>query len=257
MKIELRHYDVLGSTNETAAEAAASGGREGLVIVASRQTGGHGRMDRVWSSPAGGLWFTILLRPRVEPRHVAELTLLAGVAAARALRILYESDDIRIKWPNDILLGAKKVAGILSEMRLTERGDIDYAIIGAGVNVSLPDDALTGELREKAASLNDSFGTNLSTDEVLRAILAEFIPLYESWQDRGAEVILPEWRALSCTLGNMVAVLDDDRVIYEGLAVSIDGSGRLAVRASDGSERRFDFGEISIRPKGEAGETDS
>ena len=154
MKIQLRHFDTLQSTNVTAVAFAKAGAPEGTVIVAEQQDGGRGRMKRVWSSPKGGLWFTIILRPQIDPQYVAQVTLAAGVAVAKVLRKLYESDDIRIKWPNDLLLNDKKVCGILSEMQLDENGSIDYAVVGIGINVNLKLEDFPLELRDTATSLN-------------------------------------------------------------------------------------------------------
>lgn len=110
MKIQLREFDVLKSTNETAVVMAQEGAPEGTVIVAARQEGGHGRMQRVWNSPLGGLWFTVILRPQIDPQYAAQITLLAGVAVAKAVRRLYDTESVQIKWPNDLLLDGKKSA---------------------------------------------------------------------------------------------------------------------------------------------------
>ena len=94
MKIQLREFDVLKSTNETAVAMAQEGAPEGTVIVAARQESGHGRMQRVWNSPLGGLWFTVILRPQIDPQYAAQITLLAGVAVAKAVRRLYDTESV-------------------------------------------------------------------------------------------------------------------------------------------------------------------
>ena len=114
---------------------------EGTVIVAETQEGGRGRMKRVWNSPKGGLWFSIILRPQIDPQYATQITLLTGVTVAKALRKLYETEKVMIKWPNDLLLDGKKICGILSEMRLDENGNVDYAVVGVGINVALAKDA--------------------------------------------------------------------------------------------------------------------
>lgn len=206
-------------------------------------------MDRVWASPAGGLYFTLILRPKAEPRFGAQLTLLAGAAAARALRRLYKTNRICVKWPNDLLLDGKKVCGILSELRLTAAGAIEYAVIGMGVNVDLRAGSYPSALSETAASLNAAAGGRFSCRRVLAAILEELGALYALWQNEGMEFILPVWKSLNCTLGHRVSVLDEGRVVFEGEAVSIDDAGALMIEDQAGSIRSFDFGEISIRPK--------
>ena len=231
MKIQLKQFDVLQSTNVTAVAFAKEGAPEGTVIVAERQEGGRGRMHRVWSSPKGGLWFTIILRPQIDPQYVAQVTLLAGVAVVRALRKLYATEEIMIKWPNDLLLQGKKVCGILSEMQLNENGSIDYAIVGIGVNVDL----------------NASFGKNYTCTEVLGNILQEFAVLYQEWLEEGAQVILEPWKKLNCTLNRRVFVKDNDEVIFSGEVVAINEAGAIIVRNEEGESQSFDFGEISIR----------
>lgn len=247
MKIQLRQFDVLESTNVTAVAAAKDGAVEGTVIVAARQEGGHGRMKRVWNSPLGGLWFTIILRPQIDPQFVAQVTLLAGVAVAKALRRIYATDAVKIKWPNDLLLDGKKVCGILSELQLDENGAIDYAVVGIGVNVALKERDFPAELRNLAASLNMSLHKDYTCREVLDAILDEFASLYEDWLVRGAEAVLPAWRELNCTLGKKVLVKDNDKVIFSGETIAVDETGALLVRGENGIVQSFDFGEISIR----------
>ena len=247
MKIQLKQFDVLQSTNVTAVAFAKEGAPEGTVIVAERQEGGRGRMHRVWSSPKGGLWFTIILRPQIDPQFVAQVTLLAGVAVVRALRKLYATEEIMIKWPNDLLLNGKKVCGILSEMQLNENGSIDYAIVGIGVNVDLNPQAFPEDLRNTAASLNASFGKNYTCTAVLDNILQEFASLYRDWLKEGAQVILEPWKKLNCTLNRRVFVKDNDGVIFSGEVVAINEAGAIIVRNEEGESQSFDFGEISIR----------
>lgn len=247
MKIQLKQFDVLQSTNVTAVAFAKEGAPEGTVIVAERQEGGSGRMHRVWSSPKGGLWFTIILRPQIDPQFVAQVTLLAGVAVVRALRKLYATEEIMIKWPNDLLLNGKKVCGILSEMQLNENGSIDYAIVGIGVNVDLNPQAFPEDLRNTAASLNASFGKNYTCTAVLDNILQEFASLYRDWLKEGAQVILEPWKKLNCTLNRRVFVKDNDEVIFSGEVVAINEAGAIIVRNEEGESQSFDFGEISIR----------
>ena len=248
MKIQLRKFDVLESTNTTAVAVAKEGAPEGTVILADRQTGGHGRLQRPWSSPTGGLWFTIILRPKIDPQYVAQVTLLAGVAVTRALRKLYNTNKVAIKWPNDLLLDGKKICGMLSEMELGPAGSIEYAIVGIGVNVALKTNEFPEELQQTAASLNESLGKSLSCEEVLTAIMREFSVLYDDWQENGGNEMLKQWNTLNCTLNSDVLVKDDDQVIFSGTAVAIDEQGAIIIRNEQGETKSFDFGEISIRP---------
>lgn len=247
MKIQLRHFDVLESTNTTAVAAAIDGAPEGTVIVADRQEGGHGRMQRVWNSPLGGLWFTVILRPQIDPQFAAQITLLAGVAVARALRRLYDTDAVAIKWPNDVLLDGKKICGILSELQLDESGAVAYAVVGVGINVDLREQDIPEDIRPAAAILNLSLERKHTCKEVLQAVLAEFAAVYEDWIARGAVAVLKSWRQLNCTLGRHVLVKDDDEVIFTGVACDMDEQGAIIVKNEEGICRSFNFGEISIR----------
>lgn len=247
MNIQLRQFDVLKSTNVTAVDFAQKGAAEGTVIVARRQENGRGRMSRVWTSPQGGLWFSIILRPQIDPQYAAQVTLLMGVAVCKALRRLYATDDIMIKWPNDLLLRKKKICGVLSELQLREGGEIDYAVVGVGVNVALKAEDFPPELRDAAASLNVSLNKNYTCDEILDSILQEFNGLYEEWLVQGADVILPLWKKMNCTLNQKVLVKDNDEVIFSGMVTAIDEAGAIVVRSEGGECQSFDFGEISIR----------
>lgn len=247
MKIQLKQFDVLESTNVTAVAFAKEGAPEGTVIVAKRQEGGRGRMKRVWNSPAGGLWFTVILRPHIEPQYAAQVTLLAGAAVAKALRQIYQTDEITIKWPNDLLLRNKKICGILSEMQLDENGAIDYAIVGIGINVALNSKDFPKDLKEIAASLNASFNKNYTCTYVLDKVLQEFDFLYQQWLIKGADMVINLWKKFNCTLGKQVLVKDNDEVIFSGEVISIDEAGAIVVRSKEGELQSFDFGEISIR----------
>ncbi len=247
MKIQLQYYDVLESTNITAVEKALGGAPEGTVIVARRQCKASGRMQRIWNSPEGGLWFSLILRPCINPEIVAQLTLLAGVSVVKAISKLYNTGKARIKWPNDLLFDGKKICGILSEMKLDERGMVDYAILGIGVNVNLHDEDFPEALKHTATSLKIACGMDISCDVVLQHILEELSLLYDEWLTNGPDKLLDEWKVHSCTLGKHVLVKDDDKIIFEGVAIDMNPQGALLIRNAQGIQRSFDFGEISIR----------
>ena len=212
--IQLLKFDTLQSTNVTAVDLAKNGAAEGTVIVAETQEGGRGRMKRVWNSPKGGLWFSIILRPQIDPQYAAQVTLLTGVAVAKALRKLYETENVMIKWPNDLLLDGKKICGILSEMQLDENGDVDYAVVGVGINVALTKDAFPRELQDAATSLNESLNKKYTCDQVLDQVLLELEELYDKWLCRGAEVILEPWKALIGTLNKKGHVKEKIKLFF-------------------------------------------
>lgn len=238
-------YASLDSTNVRAAELAALGAREGTLVVADRQSAGRGRMKRVWDSPAGGgLWFSLILRPNVQPEHGAQLTLVAAVAVAVALR---EATCLKcaIKWPNDLLVNGRKLCGILSEMVLDD-SEIAYAVVGIGLNVNLRKEDFSGELADAATSVCLETGRIWDRNAVLQAILASFETWYGIWLENGFERIRVEWLKRSCTIGNLVKVRDDDQEIFSGIAEGMDVDGCLIVRDKDGITEKFDFGEIHL-----------
>jgi BirA family biotin operon repressor/biotin-[acetyl-CoA-carboxylase] ligase len=239
-------YAVLDSTNTEAKKLAEAGAREGTVVIADQQCLGRGRLGRAWQSPAGkGLWFTLILRPKISPEFGAQVTLLMAVAVVDALKQV-TGLITKIKWPNDILVDNKKLCGILSELTLTEEG-IDYVIVGVGINVNLNREDFKEDLAERASSVFLQTGKNWNNDIVLDAILKSFEKRYDSWHKNGFSDIRAEWQSKNCTLGNVVSVKDNDQEIFCGTAVNIDDYGCLQVRSGDGITKKFDFGEISIR----------
>lgn len=247
MLVKIKQYDVLQSTNVTAVEFAKEGYPEGTVILADQQRQGKGRMSRCWSSPLGGLWFSIILRPTMNPEYVAQITLLTGVVVAKVLRDLYDTEEIKIKWPNDILFKDKKVCGILAESALTEVGTVNYAVVGVGINVGIHEDDIPAEIRKTAASLNIECKKDFTVNDVLKSILAEFELMYNNWQAQGAEVFMDLWKKMNCTLNKQVLVKDDDQVIFSGVVTDVNHYGAIVVQNENGTSQEFNFGEISIR----------
>jgi len=221
------------STNALVAERARSGAPDGLVVVADHQTAGRGRLDRTWETPAGAaLTFSLLLRPTVPSRSWPWLPLLTGYAAGRALADL--GYDAGVKWPNDVLIGERKVAGILVERVDTPDGPA--AVVGVGLNTGMT----AAELPvPTATSLSLESGPAEPADrvDVLLDLLAAIRRAYDDWHDGGdaAAQRLAESYASACvTVGRQVRVDLPDGSVLEGRAVSVDESGRLVVEAADG-----------------------
>lgn len=244
----VKYFPVLDSTNITAKEFAEKGAADGTVIQAGRQMSGRGRLGRVWESRAeNGLWFSMILRPTVAAECGAQITLLTAVAVAKALQALTNNKKIAIKWPNDIMLDGKKICGILAEMQLDIQGEIEYAIVGIGINVNMSSKDFGTQLLSTATSLYLLTGIKYKREQVLGVFLDEFSRLYSQWQQDGFDDIRLKWLQYSCTLGHRVVVKDNDKEIYSGVAEDMDNYGSLLVRNAAGKIERFDFGEISIR----------
>jgi BirA family biotin operon repressor/biotin-[acetyl-CoA-carboxylase] ligase len=229
-----------GSTNALVAERARAGGPEGLVILAEHQTAGRGRLDRSWETPArSGLTFSVLLRPTVPAASWPWLPLLTGHAVCAALRAA--GFDATVKWPNDVLLGERKVAGILVERVDTPSGAA--AVVGIGVNVAMTAD----ELPVPEATSLAVEGEAPDRTELLGLLLDTLWDSYVAWQEggaAGAARLAAAYAEACATLGRDVRVLVPGGETLTGRAVEIDPSGRLVVSTGDGAGTAVGAGDV-------------
>lgn len=229
------------STNDVARDLAEKGAPEGTIVIAESQTGGRGRLDRTWHSPPGtGLYFSIILRPQLDPSDLPKITLLAGIAAAEAIE---ENTGLRplIKWPNDLLLEGKKVAGILAELY----GDITspYVILGIGINVHTRLEEFPPELQEIATSLAMAGGQNISRTNLMQAVLTHLGRWYELFKKGAFQPILDAWRKRCVIIGTHVKILSGEKEL-EGTVVDVDEAGALLLRDQAGQIQRILSGEV-------------
>ncbi|MDF5751233.1 biotin--[acetyl-CoA-carboxylase] ligase [Spongiactinospora sp. TRM90649] len=231
-----------GSTNADLAAAVREGATpaadEGAVLVAELQTAGRGRLGRSWTTPPrSALMFSMVLRPGVPPPRIGWLPLLTGLATATAVRRLAET-DVRLKWPNDLLIGERKLAGILAERVETA------VIVGVGLNVSLHGDELPVET---ATSLAEEKAACLDRDPLLRAVLREFEAHYRDWVaadgDPEASGLRSAYLTASATVGTEVRVDLPGGGTLTGPATDVDENGCLIVRA-DGREHALSAGDV-------------
>ncbi|MCL6620685.1 MAG: biotin--[acetyl-CoA-carboxylase] ligase [Syntrophobacterales bacterium] len=237
-------FSRISSTNDYAKELGRRGAPEGTLVVAEAQEAGRGRLGRTWASPAGvGLYVSLLLRPPLPPVELPRLTLTVAVAAARALE---RSAGVRpgIKWPNDLLLGGRKLAGILTELE-TEAERIRYLVVGLGLNVNTP--VFPPELADTATSLYLATGRPHSRIRLLRAWLEDFEALYELFLARRFPEILAEWQARTVTLGRPVRVRQGEEDLC-GVAVGVDPEGALLLQTAGGQVVRVTSGEVAPDP---------
>src|SRR5512142_2436875 len=218
----LHHFEVIGSTNDHARELAEEGAGHGEVVIAEHQTGGRGRRGRPWSSSPGlNAYFSVVLRPELPPARAPELTLLASVAICDALR--QANVPATIKWPNDLLVGERKIAGILTELA-SEPERVHWAVVGIGVNVNAALADFPRELREVATSILIERGAPAPRALFVVACLTAL----EGWLDRhaeeGFEPIRAAWKERSGTLGQDVTVKGEGREVT-GRAEDIDEGG--------------------------------
>jgi BirA family biotin operon repressor/biotin-[acetyl-CoA-carboxylase] ligase len=244
---EIRVFDTVTSTNAVLRELAKAGAREGTVVIADEQTTGHGRLGKSWFSPPGvNLYASVLFRPQIPPRDVAGFSFLSSVALADAITT-EGIEDSTIKWPNDLLVGGKKVAGTLVESATI--GDrVDYVILGVGVNLNVTRRAL----RE---ALGDSGNAASSLSEVAKreidrnAFAASFLTFLAAWaatyEKQGPVRVLETWRDRDILTGRRVAVRGEG-ISYTGRVLGVDREGYLLLLDTLGKRRRVLTGEVQL-----------
>jgi BirA family transcriptional regulator, biotin operon repressor / biotin---[acetyl-CoA-carboxylase] ligase len=240
---DIQVFQETGSTNEVADRLARGGVKEGAVVFAETQTKGRGRLGRNWLSPAGkGLWFSVLLRPKLRPQAATQLTVAAATALARALE---KQTGLRaqIKWPNDILAGGKKLAGVLTELS-AEPDCIKYVVLGIGLNVNLTLGDL-GELRKQATSLKIETGRAFRRADLAAVLLRELDRDYGLVCENQFQKLAEQWEARCSTLGHRVTIRIGDRTV-EGRAEALDEDGALLVRGDHGHLERIIGGDVTL-----------
>ncbi len=233
------------STNTIAQEMAMRGAPEGTVVIAETQTSGKGRLGRKWISPKGNLYLSVILRPDIAMHKAPLITLMGAVAVVSTIRqqCMLES---RIKWPNDVLLGGRKVCGLLSEMS-AEQDRIRYLVLGIGVNVNMELRALPADVEAISTTLAKEAEKKIDRTLLLRHLLRELDRWYALFLANEQDV-LKEWMSLNMTVGSRVQVSGAGRVI-EGLAQQIDSEGRLIIRQDDGLIQAVAAGDVTIVKK--------
>ena len=235
----LEYRAVLGSTQDLARELARAGAPEGTVVLAGRQTAGRGRLGRSFVSPKGGLYFTVVLRPALA--HLRPLPIVAALAMARGLEQVAGLSPT-LKWPNDVLVGGRKVCGILVESDLTAEA-VNHVLLGIGVNVNA-DMSAYPEIAAIATSAAAEAGRQVSREALAAAVLNELEELYLAVQ--AGQQVQDEWRTRLETLGRQVRVTSGETV-EEGLAEDVDGDGSLILRRPDGSRVVIAAGDVTLR----------
>jgi BirA family transcriptional regulator, biotin operon repressor / biotin---[acetyl-CoA-carboxylase] ligase len=237
------YYPTLSSTNDRAAELAAAGEPEGTVVIAEEQTAGRGRRQRSWSSGAGlGIYASLILRPRIEAPRAPLFTLMAAVAVTEALRETCAL-DARIKWPNDVLVGPGKIAGILGEVRGAEPL-IRELVVGMGVNVGHRHEDFPPELRQRATSVRIEAGRESGRAPILAALLEGFERRYSRLLAHGSADLLREWGTLSSIAPGRRVLAQGPDGRAEGRLLGVDDEGALLLERGERDVMRVPFGEV-------------
>jgi BirA family biotin operon repressor/biotin-[acetyl-CoA-carboxylase] ligase len=241
---DIRVFEETTSTNDVIEKLARDNVAEGAVVFAESQTKGRGRLGRKWVSPLKkGLWLSVLLRPAMRPAQVTRLTVASATALARALR---KHTGIRpqIKWPNDILIGGKKLAGILTELN-AEVDKVRYVILGMGINVNHALTDFPPELRKLATSVRIEKGETQDRARLAVQILQELEVDYRRIQEGKFEAVADEWEEQCATLGQPVVIHVGDRTV-RGTAESLDQDGALLLRTQHGHLERIIGGDVTL-----------
>jgi BirA family biotin operon repressor/biotin-[acetyl-CoA-carboxylase] ligase len=241
---DIRVFEQTTSTNDVIEKLARDGVKEGAVVFAESQTRGRCRLGRVWLSPARkGIWFSVLLRPDLRPQETTQLT----VASATALRRAIQSEsglDPEIKWPNDILIRGKKVAGILTELS-AELNRVKHVILGIGVDANQNVNEFPAELRKTATSLKIETGKMISRPELATAILRELDHDYARVCGDFFADVADEWEAHCTTIGRTVTIQIGGRRV-RGRAESLGDDGALLLRTEHGHLERISGGDVTL-----------
>lgn len=252
------YYDKTDSTNNRAKQAAEEGASSGTLFITECQTGGRGRRGRSWVSPQGnGIWMTLLLRPDIRPDAASMLTIVAAMAVAGAVSGvigknsgyagaagLEEQKKCLIKWPNDIVLGEKKICGILTEMS-AEPEMINYVAVGIGINVNTEN--FDEAIRDTASSIFVQTGVRVKRSEIVALFAREFTRYYESFISTGdLSLVMDDYNKMLINAGRTVRIENGGNV-YTAKAVGIDRCGRLEVKDENGAESKVIAGEVSVR----------
>jgi BirA family biotin operon repressor/biotin-[acetyl-CoA-carboxylase] ligase len=239
----MHYYPSTPSTIDVARRMATEGDPaelHGTVVIAEEQTGGVGRLGRCWVSPEGGVWITIILRPTIPIDHVFMITMAGAVAIARAIRREFDLGAM-IKWPNDIYIGDKKVAGLLLELS-AESDVIHHCLLSIGIDVNIDIDELSPSLQRDVTTIKAELDREVNRATFLARLLREFERHYDLLEAQEYDAIVREWKSMSCTLEQRVHVNTLKRSI-EGEAIDIDEYGALLIRKENGRIERVIAGD--------------
>jgi BirA family transcriptional regulator, biotin operon repressor / biotin---[acetyl-CoA-carboxylase] ligase len=236
------YFHQIGSTNSHARELAEAGAAEGTVVVAESQSQGRGRLGRRWESPAyRNLYLSVILRPTLSPAHAAQITLMAAVALADVVDS-YIPGQAAIKWPNDILIGNKKLAGILTEVSC-DAEQVHYVILGIGINLNYASDAMPEEIRRRATSLLEITGKPVHRESFLQGLLHGIERCYGELEQAGFTALARRWQSYFAWRSRRVRVELLDQCTI-GTAKGIDRDGALVLVDDHGVEQRILAGDV-------------
>jgi len=236
------HKETTPSTQILAHQAAQDNAAHGTVVISDEQTSGRGRLNRDWHSAKNdGIWMSIVLRPEILPQQAPQLTLLTATVLAD---VLTEQVKLKssIKWPNDILIGQKKTAGILTEMQ-AEQDQIQYVVIGIGMNINQTVDQLPDDIKKRATSLHIETGETWSVRKLIQHILVKFEQVYDDYMENGFAEVKEKWESYGFKLGEKIQI-KTFKEEWESEFLGVADDGALLTRTSKGETTKIYSAEI-------------
>ncbi|GAA0599974.1 bifunctional biotin--[acetyl-CoA-carboxylase] synthetase/biotin operon repressor [Virgibacillus siamensis] len=244
------HREAISTTQQLAHKTAQEGTNNGTVIIADEQTEGKGRMNRHWHSSKGkGVWMSLILKPDIPPNLAPQLTLLTATVLAEVFSS-YTNTNPKIKWPNDILIEDRKTAGILTEMQ-AEQDQIQYVVIGMGINVNTAAEEIPDDIRNKATSLRMETGENWNLKDLIQRILAAFETGYETYMTDGFPPVKQKWEHYGYKIGERLFIKTLRKEWYATF-IGIGEDGALLIQNDDGGVEKIYSAEIEwFKEKGD------
>ncbi|WP_342745653.1 biotin--[acetyl-CoA-carboxylase] ligase [Sediminibacillus massiliensis] len=236
------HKKEVLSTQIIGHQLAAEGAPEGTVVIADEQTAGKGRMNRKWHSAKGeGIWMSIVLRPGIMPHIAPQITLMTATVLANAIQEVTGLNP-QIKWPNDIMINGRKTAGILTEMQ-AEQDQVQYIVLGIGMNVNQLETAMPAELHKKATSLRQETGQLWNLNTLIQTILSNFESAYDHFLQYGFSDTKQKWESLAYKMGEIVTINTPGRQ-WKAELVGLAANGAVQVRTADNKVETLYSAEI-------------
>lgn len=241
---ELHYFAEIGSTNAYARRLAEQGARDGALVIADSQTDGRGRRGRHWVSPPNvNLYLSLVLRPKLPPARAPQITLMAAVALAETLKCFLPVPP-SIKWPNDIIVNGKKLAGILTEVNCGT-DSVDFVILGIGVNVNYPVNLMPEEIRQRATSVLVECQKEVSREDLLQRLIQDLDRCYGEIEENGFAPLAFRWETYFGWRGQRVRIELLDQIVF-GIAKGIDRDGALVFEDDQGRVQRVIAGDVTL-----------
>ena len=239
---KIHHYGKVSSTNDVAKEIARKTQEPKIVIIAETQTHARGRHRRHWVSPRGGIWLSILLRPRVTPKEATKLTFITATAVAESIQNTLDLAT-EVKWPNDVLVNRRKLCGILTEASTRENA-VEFVVVGIGINANIDLQSLPSDLQKSVTTLKHELAHEINRETLTKDLIQSFDQRYRRLQKGMWGALLQEWRGFAKFLGGKVVVTSFAETIV-GKALDVDADGALIIKLQDGALKKVVAGDVS------------